>query len=108
MLRIARILFLDYLSDQGVLARPEWTPWKPFVHETVPATVCCSHRFLSTTTHKQFDCREKRVRLLAFTEFSRHMGTGIPMNGYVDGDNWIPVEPESINEALWEVGCAKE
>jgi hypothetical protein len=66
------------------------------------------HRFLSITTHKQFDCREKRVRLLAFTEFSRHMGTGIPMNGYVDGDNWILVEPESINEALWEVGCGKD
>lgn len=41
MMRIARILFLDSLSNQGVPARPEWTPWKPFVHETVPATVCC-------------------------------------------------------------------
>ena len=66
------------------------------------------HRFLSTVTQKQFDCRGKRVRLLAFSEFSRHMGTGIPSNGYVDPDNWIPVEPDSINEALWEVGCAKE
>ena len=28
-------------------------------------------RFLSTKTHKQFDCAEKRLRLLAFTEFSR-------------------------------------
>ena len=66
------------------------------------------HRFLSTTTQKQFDCQHKRVRLLAFTEFSRQMGTGIPSNGYVDPDNWIPVEPESINQALWEIGCAKE
>ena len=65
------------------------------------------HRFLSTKTQKQFDCRGKRVRLLAFTEFSRHMGTGMPSNGYVDPDNWIPVEPDSINEALWEVSCAK-
>jgi len=66
------------------------------------------HRFLSTKTQKQFDCRGKRVRLLAFTEFSHHMGTGKPSNGYVDPDNWIPVEPDSINEALLEVGCAKE
>jgi hypothetical protein len=55
------------------------------------------HRFLSTKTHKQFDCAEKRVRLLAFTEFSRHMGAGIRANGYVDKDHWLPVEPESIN-----------
>lgn len=55
------------------------------------------NRFLSTKTHKQFDCTKKRLRLLAFTEFSRHMGTGIPADGYVDKGNWIPVEPESIN-----------
>ena len=66
------------------------------------------HRFFSTKTHKQFDCAEKRLRLLAFTEFSRHMGTGIAANGYVDKDNWLPVEPESINQALWEVACGKE
>ena len=66
------------------------------------------HRFFSTKTHKQFDCAEKRLRLLAFTEFSRRMGTGIPADGYVDNGNWIRVEPESINHALWEVACGKE
>ena len=66
------------------------------------------HRFLSTKTHKEFDCAEKRLRLLAFTEFSRRMGTGIAANGYVDTGNWLPVEPESINQALWEVACGKE
>jgi hypothetical protein len=66
------------------------------------------NRFLSTKTHKQFDCAGKRLRLLAFTEFSRGMGTGIPANGYVDHGNWIPVEPNSINQALWDVTCGKE
>ena len=66
------------------------------------------HRFFSTKTRKQFDCAEKRLRLLAFTEFSQHMGTGISANGYVDKDHWLPVEPESISQALWEVACGKE
>ena len=65
-------------------------------------------RFLSTKTLKQFDCAQRRLRLLAFTEFSRGMGTGISTGGYVDKDNWLPVEPESINHALWEVVCGKE
>lgn len=65
-------------------------------------------RFLSTKTLKQFDCAHRRLRLLAFTEFSYGMGTGIPTGGYVDKDNWLPVEPESINQALWEVVCGKE
>ncbi len=66
------------------------------------------HRFFSTKTHKQFDCAGKRLRLLAFTEFSQHMGTGIAAHGYVDTDNWLPVEPESMNQALWEFACGME
>ncbi len=65
-------------------------------------------RFLSTKTQKQFDCVDKRLRLLAFTEFSRGMGTSIPRNGYVNKDNWLPIEAESMNHALWEGGCGKE
>jgi len=65
------------------------------------------HRFLSTKTHKQFDCVEKRLRLLAYMEFLRHMGTDRRNNGYVDKDNWLPIEPDSINQALWEVVCGK-
>lgn len=64
-------------------------------------------RFMSTETHKQFDCAKKRLRLLAFTEFSHRMATGIRANGYVDRDNWLSVEPESMNQALWEVACGK-
>ena len=66
------------------------------------------HRFFSTKAHKQFDCAGKRLRLLAFTEFSQHMGTGIAAHGYVDKDNWLLVEPESINQALWEFACGME
>jgi hypothetical protein len=67
-----------------------------------------AHRFLSTKTHKQFSCAEKRVRFLAFTEFSRRMGTGISADGYVDTGNWLAVEPESINQALLEMVCGQE
>lgn len=62
-------------------------------------------RFMSTKTHKQFDCAGKRVRLLAFTEFSHSMGTGISVDGHIDGGHWMPVEPESVNHALWELAC---
>ena len=63
------------------------------------------HRYFSTQTLKQFDCATQRVRLLAFTEFSEHMGAGTLARGYVDSKNWLAIEPESINQALWEVAC---
>jgi hypothetical protein len=62
-------------------------------------------RFFSTKTHKQFDCAAKRVRLLAFTEFSRRMGIGSARDRYVDQDTWLPVEPESLNHSLRKVAC---
>jgi hypothetical protein len=66
------------------------------------------HRFLSAKTQKQFDCPGKRFRLLAYTEFFGHMGTGTPLNGLVDQVTWLPVDPESINHALYEIACSEE
>jgi hypothetical protein len=65
-------------------------------------------RFLSAKTQKQFDCADKHLRLLACTEFSRGMGTGMPRDRYVNKDNWLPVEAGSMSHALWEVVCGKE
>ena len=63
---------------------------------------------MSTKTHKEFDCPGQRVRLLAFTDFLGHMGTGSAAAGYVDQDTWLPVERESLNHKLWEMACGKE
>lgn len=65
------------------------------------------HRFFSTKSHKEFDCVNKRVRLLASSEHSHHMGTGIQNAVAVAHGSGLPVEPGSINEALWNVSCGK-
>jgi hypothetical protein len=94
----------DSISREGKLV----TMWQLIDFKWGQGNGRGAHRFSSTKTHKEFDCAGKRLRLLAFTEFSRHMGTGIAANGYVDKDNWLPVEPESINQALWKMACGKE
>jgi len=65
-------------------------------------------RFHSTRITKQFDCVEKRFRSLSITHFSGHMGTGRPAGGSGSEGYWVPVEPESVNHALWEVACGKQ
>ncbi|MBX3334502.1 MAG: hypothetical protein KF876_10270 [Nitrospira sp.] len=65
------------------------------------------HRFFSTKSHKEFDCANKRVRLLASSEHSQHMGSGIQHAVAVAQGSGLPVEPGSINEALWNVACGK-
>ncbi|HWF62464.1 MAG TPA: surface-adhesin E family protein [Nitrospira sp.] len=63
------------------------------------------HRFFSTKTRKEFDCTHNRVRLLASSEFTQHMGTGTQNAVLVSQGYGQPVEPGSINQALWEVAC---
>jgi hypothetical protein len=65
------------------------------------------HRFFSTKSHKEFDCVNKRVRLLTSSEHSQHMGTGVQHAVAVAQGSGLPVEPGSINEALWKVACDK-
>jgi hypothetical protein len=94
----------DTIRREGHLV----TMWQLIDFKLMQGSARGPQRFLSTKTHKQFDCAEKRLRLLAFTEFSRGMGSGTPADGYVDKGNWLSVEPDSINQALWEVACGKE
>ena len=64
-------------------------------------------RFLSTTTTKQFDCTEKLLQWLGFTEFPHRMAAGRPADEYVDSGRWLPVRPDSTDQDLWELVCGK-
>lgn len=64
-------------------------------------------RFLSSKTHKEFDCEGSRVRILQVIEFSRQMGKGRSTAGYIEQGGWQPVGAGSINHALSKVVCEK-
>ena len=66
------------------------------------------HRFFSAKTQKQLECERKRIRLLEYVEFLDHMGIGPASHGYVDPTAWLPIEPASVNHALWEVLCGQK
>ena len=94
----------DSISREGNLV----TIWQLIDFKWMQGNPRSPTRFLSTKTQKQFDCAEARTRLLRVTDFWGIMGTGEPAEAYVENGNWIPVEPESMNQALWEVACGKE
>jgi hypothetical protein len=100
----------DTISREGTLA----TVWQLTDYRMMQGGVgfgrfmMSPHRFFSAKTQKQVDCQNKRIRLLAYTEFLQHMGTGTASNGYVDPTAWLPIEPASVNHALWEVLCRQD
>lgn len=64
--------------------------------------------FSSSTYQSEFDCVEERRRLLAYTLFSGNMKNGQAVYNYSGEDNWVPVQPGSIEQALWKVACGKQ
>jgi hypothetical protein len=64
-------------------------------------------RFLSSKTHKEFDCEGSRVRVLQVLEFSRQMGKGRSTPGYIEQGGWQPVGAGGINHALSKVVCER-
>lgn len=64
-------------------------------------------KFLSTKTQKQFDCLNEMTKTLYETEFSENMGGGAVVLTFNSG-NWMPISPDSINNALWKIACGKK
>lgn len=128
-------LFITLLVLSGGPACAEWVPLDPWYQspglQTVyvdPGTIrregqivtlwqltdyrwkqggMIGRRFQSSRTKKEFDCAIPRYRTGAFTDFSGHMGTGDARDGYVEDDGWRPVDPESLNQGLWNMACGK-
>jgi hypothetical protein len=56
----------------------------------------------------EFNCTDKKLRMLSYTGYDEHMGNGaIVPNTLVTGE-WEPVIPGSIGQALWEYACGKQ
>ena len=67
--------------------------------------------YLSNKTLQEYDCKEARVRPLSTVYMSRNSGQGDVVSIYTwpnDPDNWLPVTPDSLGEALLEVACGKQ
>jgi hypothetical protein len=65
--------------------------------------------YLSVKSHREIDCTEERIRLVAVTAFSGNMGSGAILYSYSDSkDQGIPVEPGSVAQSLWNFVCSKK
>jgi hypothetical protein len=60
----------------------------------------------STVVLREYDCRQQRVRLLAFVDYAGHMGAGKVISRAGAGERWEPVLPGTIDESFLRIACA--
>jgi hypothetical protein len=80
--------------------------WQLYDYKTVQTVAGDS--LLSFKRYNEYDCTEARTRMLAYTWFSGNMGSGHVVYSTPDEQQWEPVVPRSINQALWKVACSKK
>ena len=62
--------------------------------------------YLSVRRQEQYDCKEERMRSLAWTFFSDNMADGKVIRSHSTTEEvWIPVAPDSIAKDLWKLAC---
>ncbi len=64
----------------------------------------------STIVLREYDCQNRRVRLLAFVDYAGHMGEGkvisaVPGPADHEPGRWEPVVPGATDEAFLKVAC---
>ena len=59
----------------------------------------------STVVLREYDCRERRVRLVSSIDFSGHMGQGDPVDTSNTVRRWEPIVEGSLDEDYWNFAC---
>jgi hypothetical protein len=63
---------------------------------------------LSSKAQHEYDCAEKRSRVLALGDYDSRMGMGKVINSDLRHSEWAPVEPWTINQRMWTFACGKQ
>src|SRR5262245_16663778 len=62
--------------------------------------------YLSVRAREQFDCKEERMRTLAWSYFKGNMAQeGVVLSDSNELGKWQPITPSSIDESVWELVC---
>jgi hypothetical protein len=65
-------------------------------------------RYMSSTFQGEYDCKEVKGRVLAYTWYSENMGGGNVIYTETSPANWSPVFPGSVEEAVLKYACGKK
>jgi hypothetical protein len=67
------------------------------------------HPHESTVVLREYDCAAARVRLLAFVDYSGHMGAGTVVSKPAERPpgRWEPVVPGAVDEVFLKLACGR-
>lgn len=95
------IAYADLASIRKTGSRAKM--WALFDYRTVQKAA--GVEFLSEKIRREYECKEKQMRKLAFSLFSWNMEDGDLIRSYSQPQKWESIQPGSVDEAEWKVAC---
>ena len=100
-------LFRVYIDPDNIHHNGEVvTLWALFDYQSIQRIV--GGPWLSSKAQRQFDCAERRIRLLGYMTFTGNLGSGEPVFSNSEISKWEPIAPDSIDQKLFEVACGEK
>jgi len=82
--------------------------WILFDFNSTHEGATAGHKYLSSKSQDEFDCKEEQRKLLYFSRHSKNMGGGdVAYTCNEPEMNWSPVAPDSVGKDLWKFACGK-
>jgi hypothetical protein len=63
--------------------------------------------YLSMKIRREYSCHDKKSRIIAMSAHAGHMGAGDLVYSSNTPDKWAVIQPDSAEEALWDIACRK-
>lgn len=64
--------------------------------------------FRSAKLLREFDCRTRRVRMVAISEYSDYLARGAEVNAFYPELPWEPFTTGGVVDAQWQFACAPD
>lgn len=93
--------YVDSTSIHSASGRAKM--WVLFDYRTVQKT--SGVEYLSEKIRREYDCKQKQMRKLAYSFFSWNMENGDLIRSYNQPQKWEPVLSGSVDEAEWKMAC---
>jgi len=61
--------------------------------------------YASARFHNEYDCRDRRIRVLSFSWHSANLGEGRVVYSASKPGQWEPVMSETVRQHLWQLVC---
>jgi hypothetical protein len=64
--------------------------------------------YMSLKSLQEFDCKERKNRIVSYSTYSGSMGNGNMVKSSNRAHEWLPVKSGGVMEKLWNTACGKK